>query len=225
MTNTDKALALRLYADILVKQHHISKAIRALDQAIAAASPGDRFNYAVKKSELVHHRNMMVGFICCLIYYLGIIVLLLPAKFWKYFNTSHYTDRLARPIFLLALVSLGPILILKFKQEPEVDPRYFLWLLGLSILSIIVIKLFAPLSRISGRLVFVSLSGLHMAAALFMAHYLTVYSGRKIILNTAIEADRDPLSSTFRILIWSAATASLIIYLMYSFVYSKSKRK
>ncbi|QHW31928.1 hypothetical protein GZH47_14620 [Paenibacillus rhizovicinus] len=223
IANTDQALALRLYADILVKQRHVSKAIRTLNQAIALASPEDRFNYAVKKSELVRHKNMMVGFIGCLIYYLAVVISLFPAKFWKYFNASHYFDRLAKPIFLLALTSLGPILILKFKQEPEVDPRFFLWLLGLSILSILVIKLLAPLSRITGRMVFVSLSGLHMAAALFMAHYLTVYSGRKILLNTAIEADRDPLSSTFRILLWSSGMASLCIYLIFSFVYSKGK--
>ena len=59
MTNTDQALALRLYADILVKQHHISKAIRALDQAmarqvleIALIMPLKKANYAPQEHDV-----------------------------------------------------------------------------------------------------------------------------------------------------------------------------
>ncbi|MBO7744488.1 hypothetical protein I8J29_09795 [Paenibacillus sp. MWE-103] len=221
----DQALALRLYADILVKQHHYTKAIRALDQAMTLANPEERFNVAVKKNEIINHRNMAVGFMGCLGYYLAVVLLLIPSKFRWDFRGSPYFERLAKPIFLLALVSLVPILILKVREEPEADPRFFLWLLGLSIFSILVIKLLAPLSRVTGRSVFISVSVLHMAAASFMAYYLTVYSGRKIILNTAIEADRDPLTSTFVILLWSSAIASLFIYIMYSFGYSKRKAK
>ncbi|NBD23033.1 tetratricopeptide repeat protein [Paenibacillus glycinis] len=223
MTDTDQALALRLYADILVKQHHFSKAIRALDQAIALAGPEENFNYAVKKSEIINHRNMMVGFICCLIYYLAVVGLLFPVKFWRSFHASNVFDRLVKPILLLALVSLGPVLILKIMQEPEADPRFFFWLSGLSVLSIILIQLLAPLSRKTGRLVFISMSGLHMAAALFMVYYLTVYSGKKIIMNTAIEADVDPLSSAFILLLWSSAIVTVLIYMINSFVFSKAK--
>ncbi|CAI6083268.1 tetratricopeptide repeat protein [Cohnella sp. JJ-181] len=223
VTNTDRASALRLYADILVKQHHYSKAIRALDQATALASPEDSFNDDLKKSEMIKHRNMWYGLIFCLIYYLSVVILLFPTRFWKSFNLRRSSNRLAKPILLLGVVSLGPVLILNIVQGPILDPRFFFWLSGFSILSTIVIKLLAPLSRKTGRLVFITMSGLHMAAAWFMAYYMTIYSGRKVITNTVIEADIDPLTSTFLILVWGSAIASLSIVMISSFVYSRAK--
>ena len=52
MSSTDKALALKLYSDILIKQHSFGKAIRALDQVMVLGNPGEQFNYAVKKTVL-----------------------------------------------------------------------------------------------------------------------------------------------------------------------------
>ncbi|MFC4809629.1 tetratricopeptide repeat protein [Paenibacillus sp. GCM10023250] len=215
----DQASALRLYAGILVKQHHLNKAIRALDRAIALGGPEENFNDAVKRTEIIKHRNMLAGFIGCLSYYLAVVLLLMR----RYSRAGHGLERLVRPVVLLALVSLGPIVFLKLSQEPEANLRFFFWQAGLAIVSILAVKLLAPLSRITGRFGFISMTGLHMAAASFMAYYLTVYSGKKIVINTAIEVDRDPLTTTYIILLWSSMAASLLIAMIAGFRYAKAK--
>ncbi|MFC5648021.1 hypothetical protein ACFPYJ_02590 [Paenibacillus solisilvae] len=204
MSNTDKALALQLYSDILVKQHRFEKAIRALDQAMELGNPRENFNYALKKSHIINQRNMLYGFMFCLLYFIAVVLLLIPIKFWRQFNLQKYAGRLATPLLLLALISLGPVLILNIIEEPEVDLRFFFGQLGLSILSLMIIKLLAPLSLKTGRLVYVLMSCLHMAAAFFMTYYRTVYTP----VNTVIQADIDPVTSLFLMFIWSSVAAS-----------------
>ncbi|MBM7566985.1 tetratricopeptide repeat protein [Paenibacillus sacheonensis] len=218
MSNTDKALALQLYSDILVKQHHYEKAIQSLDQAMALENPGENFNYALKKSHIITQRNMLYGFIICLLYF---ITVLMATKFWRRLHSQKFTGRLAAPLLLLALLSLGPALILNITEEPEVDPRFFFDLLGLSILSLMTIKLLAPLSSKTGRLVYVLMSCLHMGAASFMAYYITVFHGSRTMMNTVIEADIDPVAFLFRMLMWCSVAAALLITIAYAIIFSK----
>jgi tetratricopeptide (TPR) repeat protein len=176
MSSTDKALALELYSDILIKQHSFGKAIRTLDQVMMLGNPGEQFNYAVKKNSIINQRNMWYGFMLSLLYFISVVILLIPIKFWQYFKLQHYARQLVAPLLLFALVSLGPILILIITGEQEVDLRFFFILLGLAILSLMIIRLLAPLSMITGRLVYVLMSCLLMAAAFFMTYYMIVYT-------------------------------------------------
>lgn len=224
MSTTDKALALQLYSDILVKQHHFKKAIGALDQAMELGNPGEDFNYAIKKGHIINQRNMLYGFMFCLLYFIAVVLLLIPLKSSRQINSRKYAGRLATPLLLLALISLGPVLILNFIEVPEVDLRVFFGQLGLSILSLMIIKLLAPLSLKSGRLVYVLMSCLHMAAASFMTYYMTIYRGTKIVMNTVIEADKDPMASLFLMLMWSSAAAALLINIIYAIIFSKKEQ-
>lgn len=176
MSSTDKALALKLYSDILIKQHSFVKAIWALDQVMDLGNPGEYFNYAVKKNNIINQRNMWYGFMLSLLYFISVVILLIPIKFWKYFNSQNYSRQLVAPLLLLALISLGPVLILIITEEQAVDLRFFFSLLGLSILSLMIIRLLAPLSLKTGRLVYVLISCLHMVAASFMTYYMIVYT-------------------------------------------------
>ncbi|CAM4426559.1 tetratricopeptide (TPR) repeat protein [Paenibacillus endophyticus] len=216
MSSADKARSLQLYSDILVKQHHFGKAIRALDQSIALENPGENFNYTVEKSNIIKLRNMLYGFIFCLLYYIAMVILPIPLKFWRHFNLQNYARQIARPLLLLALVSLGPVLILNIIQKPEVDLRFFYGQLGLSVLSLMVIRVLAPLSLKTSRLVYVLMSCLQMGAASFMPYFMTVYSGRKILISTVTEADIDPVPSLFLILIWGSSAAALLITVIYA---------
>lgn len=175
-SSTDKALALNLYSDILIKQHSFGKAIKALDQVMVLGNPGENYNYAVKKNNIINQRNMWYGFMLSLLYFISMVILLIPIKFWKHFNLQNYARQLVVPLLLLALISLGPVLILIITGEQEVDLRFFLSLLGLSILSLMIIRLLAPLSLKTGRLVYVLISCLQMAAASFMTYYMIVYT-------------------------------------------------
>ncbi|MBB3129131.1 tetratricopeptide (TPR) repeat protein [Paenibacillus rhizosphaerae] len=224
MSNTDKVLALQLYSDILVKQHRFGKAIRALDQAMELGKPEENFTYALKKNHIINQRNMLYGFMFCLLYFITVVLLLIPIKFWRRFNLQKYAGWLVTPSLLLALISLGPVLILHLIEEPEVDLRIFFGQLGLSILSLMIIKLLAPLTSKTGRWVYVLISCLHMGAASFMAYYMTVYSGRKIVMNTVIEADVDPAASLFLMLMWSSAAAALLINIIYAIILSKKEQ-
>jgi tetratricopeptide (TPR) repeat protein len=176
MSSTDKALALKLYSDILIKQHSFGKAIKALDQVMMLGNPGEQFNYAVKKTNIINQRNMWYGFMLSLLYFISVVILLIPIKFWQHFNLQHYTRQLVAPLLLLALMSLGPVLFLITTEEQVVDLRFFFGLLGLSILSLMIIRLLAPMSLKTGRLVYVLVSCLHMVAASFMTYYMIVYT-------------------------------------------------
>lgn len=175
MSSTDKALALKLYSDILIKQHSFDKAIWALDQVRVLGNPVDNFNFEVEKTNIINLRNMWYGFILSLLYFITVVILLIPIKFWQHFNLRNYARQLVAPLLLLALISLGPVLILIITGVQEVDLRFFFSLLGLSILSLMIIRLLAPLSLKTGRLVYVLISCLHMAAASFMTYYMIVY--------------------------------------------------
>lgn len=176
MSSTDKALALKLYSDILIKQHRFGKAIRALDQVMVLGNPGENFNYAVKKNNIINERNMWYGFMLSLLYFISLVMVLILIKFWQHFNLQNYARQLVAPFLLLALISLGPVLYLIITEEQVVDLRFFFGLLGISILSLIIIRLLAPLSLKTGRLVYVLISCLHMAAASFMTYYMIVYT-------------------------------------------------
>lgn len=176
MSSTDKALALKLYSDILIKQHRFGKAIRALDEVMVLGNPGENFNYAVKKNNIINQRNMWYGFMLSLLYFISLVMLLILIKFWQHFNLQSYARQLVAPFLLLALISLGPVLYLIITEERVVGLRFFFGLLGLSILSLMIIRLLAPLSLKTGRLVYVLISCLHMAAASFMTYYMIVYT-------------------------------------------------
>ena len=176
MSSIDKALALELYSDILIKQHSFGKAIRTLDQVMMLGNPGEQFNYAVKKNSIINQRNMWYGFMLSLLYFISVVILLIPIKFWQYFKLQHYARQLVAPLLLFALVSLGPILILIITGEQEVDLRFFFILLGLAILSLMIIRLLAPLSLKTGRWVYILISCLHMSAASFITYYMIVYT-------------------------------------------------
>lgn len=221
MSSTDKAQALKLYSDILIKQHSFGKAIRALDQVMVLGNPGEHFNYAVKKNNIINQRNMWYGFMLSLLYLISVVILLILIKFWQHFNLQNYARQLVAPLLLLALISLGPVLILIITGEQEVDLRFFFSLLGLSILSLMIIRLLAPLSLKTGRLVYVLISCLHMAAASFMTYYMIVY--RKITMNTVIKADIDPVADLIMMLIWISAAAAILINTIYAFIFQKRK--
>src|SRR5690606_5761040 len=61
LSSSDKARALQLYADILVKQHHFGQAIQSLDEAIALENTNENFNAAVKRNDIASLRNMSYG--------------------------------------------------------------------------------------------------------------------------------------------------------------------
>ncbi|MGM0882291.1 MAG: tetratricopeptide repeat protein [Bacillota bacterium] len=176
MSSTYKAQALNLYSDILIKQHSFGKAIRALDQVMVLGNPEESFNYAVKKNNIINQRNMWYGFVLSLLYFISVVILLIPIKFWQHFNLQNYSRQIVAPLLLLALISLGPVLILIITGEQEADLRFFFSLLGLSILSLMIIRLLAPLSLKTGRLVYILISCLHMAVASFMTYYMIVYT-------------------------------------------------
>ncbi|KRF42306.1 tetratricopeptide repeat protein [Paenibacillus sp. Soil787] len=176
MSSTDKALALKLYSNILIKQHSYGKAIRAIDQVMVLGNPGEHFNYAERKTNIINQRNMWYGFMLSLLYFISVVILLIPIKFWQHFNLRNYARQLIAPLLLLALTSLGPVLYLIITEEQIVDLRFFFVLLGLSILSLMIIRLLAPMSLKTGRLVYVLISCLHMVAASFMTYYMIVYT-------------------------------------------------
>ncbi|MCM3626697.1 hypothetical protein M3194_04875 [Paenibacillus glycanilyticus] len=221
LSSEDKSSALQLYADILLKQHRFGKAIRAIDQAIALNGPGEDFNYALKKSEIIKQRNMLYAFIGSLLYALTVVVMLISLRFWRYFHLRSYASQLARPLQLLALVTLGPMLTLFITREPDTNIRFFCWLFGLAVFFVIVTRLFAPFFEKSGRVAYIGLSVLHIAAASFLAYYLTIYSGRQTSINALIEIYADPLTTLFKWLMWGSILAILLISAVSSFAFSK----
>lgn len=223
ISSEDRASALQLYADILVKQHRFGKAIRAVDQAIALNVPGEDFNYALKKSGIIKQRNMLYGFIGTLLYAFVVVVSLFALRFWRHFHLRSYARQLARPLQLLGLITLGPIFTLIITREPETNIRFFCWLFGLSVFFMILTRLFAPFFMKSGRVAYISMSGLHMAAASFMAYYVTIYSGRQTSINALIEIYADPLTTLSLWLMWGSVIAVLLINAISSFVFSKIK--
>lgn len=219
MSSTDKALALKLYTDILIKQHSFGNAIKALDQVMLLGNPGEDFNYAVKKNDIINQRNMWYGFMLSLLCMISVVILLIPIKFWQHFNLQAYARQLVVPFVLLALISLVPVLILKITEEQVIDLRFFFSLLGLSILSLMIIRLLAPLSLKTGRLVYILISCLHMAAVSFMTYYMI------LTMNTTIQADIDPMAALVIILIWSSAAAATLVSTIYAFIFSKKENR
>lgn len=118
---------------------------------------------------------MWYGFILSLLYFISVVILLIPIKFWQYFNLQNYARQLVAPSLLLSLISLGPVLILILTEEQVVDLRFFFGLLGLSIFSLMIIRLLTPLSLKTGRLIYVLISCLHAVTASFMTYFMIVY--------------------------------------------------
>ena len=214
----DKAMALKLYSDILVKQHHFGKAIQALDQAIAQGNPEENFDFAWRKSDIIKQRNMSYGLMFSLFYYILLVIGVTLIRFWRHFKLQDYSKRLTMPLFLLALISLVPVLILKITKEPEVNLMFFFDLLGLSVLSHFISRLLAPMSLRTGKWIYGLICCLHMGAASYMTYYLTVYTP----VNSGPQVDLDPVNSLFLIFIWSSAAAAILINTGYAFVFSKT---
>lgn len=216
LSSSDKARALQLYADILVKQHHFGKAIHSLNRALAMENTDENFNAAVKRNDIVSLRNMSYGYTLCLLFYIAVVLLPIPIRFWEYVDLQRCASQMVRPLLLLALISLAPVLILNVIHKPGVDLRFFYVQIALSILSLLTIQLLAPLSWKTSRWLYVCISSLHMVAASFMPYYLTVFRGRKVLINAAAEFDVDPVPSLFLLLIWGSAAAAVFINAMYA---------
>ncbi|NIK66610.1 hypothetical protein [Paenibacillus sp. BK720] len=221
LSSEDQASALQLYADILVKQHRYSKAIWAVDQAIALNDSGEDFNYTLKKSGIIKQRNMLYAFVAALLYAFVVVISLISLRFWRHVHLHSHARQLVRPLQLLAVVTLGPMFTLIIKREPQTNIQFFCWLFGLSVVFLIVTKLFAPYFVKSGRVAYIAMSGLNMAAASFMAYYFTIYSGRQTRINALIEVYADPLTRLFLWLMWGSVIAVLIINASSSYVFSK----
>ncbi|GMK45478.1 hypothetical protein PghCCS26_26060 [Paenibacillus glycanilyticus] len=223
ISSEDKASALQLYADILVRQHRFGKAIRAVDQAIALNGPDEDFNYALKKNRIIKQRNMLYAFIGSLLYALTVLASLILLRFWRHFHLRSHANQLVGPLQLLALVTLGPMVILMITREPETNIRFFCWLFGLAVIFVIVTRLAAPFFTKFSRAAYMTMSVLHMAAASFIAYYLTIYSGRQTSINALIEIYADPLTTLFKCLMWGSIIAILIINPGFSLLFSKTK--
>ncbi|RED55297.1 tetratricopeptide repeat protein [Cohnella lupini] len=175
ISNADKALTLDLYSDILIRVHRFDMALKAQDQIKRLGNQEENGPIETKKISIKEQRTMWNGFRLSFFYFIAVMILLIPIKFWRHF-AWHEFKQLVKPILLLALLLLGPVLFLNRIGGQEIKLTFFLYLWGLSVLSLVIIKLLAPLSLRVGRTAYISISLIHMAAASFMTYYLTVYT-------------------------------------------------
>ena len=65
------------------------------------------------------------------------------------------------------------------------------------------------------------MSNVGSLSALIRTEKTLNYSGRKIKVNTVIEADIDPVAALIMILFWNSAAAAILINTIYAFIFSK----
>jgi tetratricopeptide (TPR) repeat protein len=179
LSDADKAPTLELYSDILIRLHRFGMALKVQDQLKSLGNQQESAHIETKKNSIKEQRTMWNGFRLSFFYFIAVMILLIPIKFWRHIVWQEY-KRLVKPILLLVLLLLGPVWFLNRYGAQEIKLTFFLYLLGLSVLSLVIMKLLAPVSFRFGRTAYILISFFHMAAASFMTYYLTVYEPMKI---------------------------------------------